>query len=265
MLSSSNSISGKLNTLTTDTLTLGTTNKFIINNEYNNNLTINGTLTANNLNVNGTTTLINTTTYQTENLEIISQATDGPAIKVVQNGTQDIAQFFNGSTNILTIKNGGSVGIGTTDPASVLHTVGSIIATGNVTAYYSDMRLKNKIDDVKEPLKIIEKLHGFYYTANDIARHYGYSNTKTEIGLSAQDVFTVLPEIVSIAPFDTSNISPDITNPKYVSISGENYLTVSYERLAPIFVECIKQLNDEIRSLKAILSGIDLTELKRAE
>jgi hypothetical protein len=265
VLSSSNSISGKLNTLTTDTLTLGTTNKFIINNEYNNNLTINGTLTANNLNVNGTTTLINTTTYQTENLEIISQATDGPAIKVVQNGTQDIAQFFNGSTNILTIKNGGSVGIGTTDPASVLHTVGSIIATGNVTAYYSDMRLKNKIDDVKEPLKIIEKLHGFYYTANDIARHYGYSNTKTEIGLSAQDVFTVLPEIVSIAPFDTSNISPDITNPKYVSISGENYLTVSYERLAPIFVECIKQLNDEIRSLKAILSGIDLTELKRAE
>ena len=131
-LATSNQISTRINTLTTDTLSQGTTNRFITNNEYSNNLRVYGTLTTSNLNVIGTTTTITTATYQTENLEIVSQATDGPAIKVVQNGTQDIAQFYDASTNIVTVRKGGNVGIGSTLPSEKLDIVGNIKFSGSI-------------------------------------------------------------------------------------------------------------------------------------
>ena len=72
-----------------------------------------------------------------------------------------------------------------------------------------------------------------------MARTHGITNTRTEIGLSAQEVQKVLPEIVKLAPFDLIKDEFDNT----ISKSGENYLTLSYERLAPIFVEAIKELS----------------------
>ena len=118
--------------LTCDEIPQGTSNKFIVNNEYSSNLKILGTLTASNLNIIGTTTTIKTATYETENLEIVSQATDGPCLKVTQNGTQDVAQFFDGSTNVLTIRDGGNVGIGSTLPSEKLDVAGNIRVSGNI-------------------------------------------------------------------------------------------------------------------------------------
>ena len=123
---------------------------------------------------------------------------------------------------------------------------GNLSAYGNVTAYLSDERLKTKTSDIKEPLKIINKLTGFYYTLNEVAKSYGFKNKKQEIGLSAQDVENVLPELVSLAPFDTkTDDGGNIT-----SKSGNNYLTVSYDKLAPVFVEAIKELSNENEKLK---------------
>jgi hypothetical protein len=122
--------------------------------------------------------------------------------------------------------------------ANYLYIASDIYATGNITAYYSDERLKTKISNIKNPLEIINKLNGFYYTPNELARKNGIKNTDIEIGLSAQEVQKVLPEIVKIAPFDSERNKDDVI----VSKSGENYLTLSYERLIPVFVEAIKEL-----------------------
>jgi hypothetical protein len=122
--------------------------------------------------------------------------------------------------------------------ANYLYIASDIYATGNITAYYSDERLKTKISNIKDPLEIINKLNGFYYTPNELARKNGIKNTSIEIGLSAQEVQKVLPEIVKIAPFDSERNKDDVI----VSKSGENYLTLSYERLIPVFVEAIKEL-----------------------
>jgi hypothetical protein len=67
-----------------------------------------------------------------------------------------------------------------------------------------------------------------------------------KLGISAQDVQAVLPEVVSLAPFDSSNLD----NGYVVSKSSQNYLTVSYERLVPLLIECIKELKKEIVELK---------------
>lgn len=131
------------------------------------------------------------------------------------------------------------------EPAEKLHVIGNIVATGFITAYYSDNRLKEFISNIENPLSIIDNLHGYFYKANKLAIENGFTDERN-IGLSAQDVEKVLPELVKLAPFDTIKNK----NGEAVSKSGNNYLTVCYEKLAPVFVEAIKELNNQVSELK---------------
>ena len=56
---------------------------------------------------------------------------------------------------ISTVEINGNFSIGTFTPAAKLHVVGDIVSTGNITAYYSDERLKTKIGLIKNPLDVI--------------------------------------------------------------------------------------------------------------
>ena len=121
----------------------------------------------------------------------------------------------------------GSFGVGT-GPSGVS---GEIRATNNITAYYSDDRLKTRIGNIANALQKVNTLNGFHYTANETAQAFGYS-VKPEVGLSAQEVQAVLPEVVVPAPID------------------DKYLTIHYERVIPLLVEAIKELSREIEELK---------------
>ena len=125
-----------------------------------------------------------------------------------------------------------------------------IATTGNVTAYYSDMRLKTKTADIDNALEKVNSLSGFKYVENDLAKELGYSNDKQQVGLSAQQIQAVLPEAVSLAPID---MDTDEHTGEITSKSGENYLTVDYAKLVPLLVEAIKELTQEVESLKTKL------------
>ena len=64
-----------------------------------------------------------------------------------------------------------------------------------------------------------------------------------QVGVSAQSVKEVLPEIVSLAPFDTNAETKE-------SKSGKDYMTVDYAKLTPLLIEAIKELKVEIKKLK---------------
>eukprot|EP00960_Hanusia_phi_P055006 762836-Hanusia_phi.AAC.11 len=66
------------------------------------------------------------------------------------------------------------------------------------------------------------------------------------IGLSAQEVEKEFPEVVALAPFDATSDE----NNKTVSKSGEYYKTLKYERLVPVLIQAINELNKEIQELK---------------
>jgi hypothetical protein len=129
-------------------------------------------------------------------------------------------------------------------PTEKLQVVGNIIASGYIRSYYSDNRLKTFTSNITNALDIIDSLNGFYYVPNEKALEFGFEYDN-EIGLSAQEVKKVIPEIVKIAPFDTTKINEKIT-----SKSGEEYLTICYERLGAVFVEAIKELRKENKDLK---------------
>lgn len=126
---------------------------------------------------------------------------------------------------------------------------GALTATGNITAYYSDERLKTKTGDLEGALEKIKQLNGFYYVENDLAKELGFDNDQQQVALSAQEVQAVMPEAVSLAPFDMAK-DEETGDTLNVSASGEDYLTVDYARLVPLLVEAIKELKAEIEELK---------------
>jgi predicted acyltransferase (DUF342 family) len=139
-----------------------------------------------------------------------------------------------------------NVGVKTTSPVTSLHVVGEIVATNKITSYYSDERLKTNIENIKQPLELIKKLNGFYYTPNELAESFGIKSSNREVGLSAQEVNKILPELTDLAPFDMCLDNDGNIKSK----SGNNYLTISYERMIPVIIESLKELTREVDALK---------------
>jgi hypothetical protein len=152
---------------------------------------------------------------------------------------------------------GGSGVQGPQGPSTVLQTsvtslgvgtgagpTGEIRATNNVTAFYSDIRLKDNIERIKNIDEILDNINGVYFTQNKFAEQFGYNDYKKQIGVIAQEIAKVLPEAVTIAPFD---------NDKDISKSGENYLTVQYLKLIPIIIEGIKLQQAQIDKFKELI------------
>jgi hypothetical protein len=154
------------------------------------------------------------------------------------------SQWITSGTNIYANNLLGNVGIGTNNPSAyTLQVNGTIGASGNITASYSDERLKNITEYVRDVLPILSKINVFKYNCNDLAASYGYDKNKKEIGLSAQEVQKYYPEVVSIAPFDSEY---DEEKKNITSKSSKNYLTLDYERLVPILLQGIKDLNNKV-------------------
>jgi hypothetical protein len=138
-----------------------------------------------------------------------------------------------------------------TNPAFPLHVQGNAAATGNITAYYSDERLKTKTGNIKNALEKVQSLDGFTYVENELARELGYTNEDQQVGISAQQIQAVLPEAVSLAPIDAIR---DEDTGELISKSGEEYLTVDYSRIVPLLIESIKELTDKVNTLETKLS-----------
>ena len=121
----------------------------------------------------------------------------------------------------------------------ILKIEGELYVKSDIVAHYSDERLKNKLEDICDVLNKIKDLNVIKYNNSSLADSYGFENKK-QIGLIAQEIIKIYPEIVTLAPFDTIKKDGDIE-----SKSGENYLTLKYERLVPILLQAIKELIDK--------------------
>jgi hypothetical protein len=129
------------------------------------------------------------------------------------------------------------IGIGATSPAAKLDVGGSVHASGFPTS--SDRRFKANMAPITEALQKIESIHGVIFDWNELYQSLGRSTGRREIGVIAQDVEKVFPELVS-------------------TWHEEEYKAVDYGRLAAVLVEGIKELkvkNEELERRVAALEG----------
>ena len=98
---------------------------------------------------------------------------------------------------------------------------GNLTADGNVTAY-SDERLKDNIETIENGLDKVEQLRGVTYTRDE----------KENIGVIAQEVEKILPEVVLTADDEMGTKSVD------------------YGRLTAVLIEAVKDLSARVKELE---------------
>ena len=181
---------------------------------------------------------------------IASSTTDYPV--AIAFGYQDVAGFASedskGGINFITvgsnlsgdidpdtysrmyIHKGGNIGINDTTPSYKLDVNGTIRATADVIAY-SDRRVKDNIETIENPLEKVKELRGVSYTRNDI------EDKSTKIGVIAQEVEKVLPEVVEQ--------------------DNEGKYSVAYGNMVGLLIESVKEQQKQIDELKS-----EIKELK---
>ena len=118
---------------------------------------------------------------------------------------------------------------------------GELKVADNITAYttgMSDKRLKDNIKTIKNPIDKVKGLRGVEFEWNATSR-----KGKHDIGLIAQEVEEILPEVVSETTMDVGDFA-----------DNEQVLkTVSYGPIVSLLIEAIKEQQKQIDELKALI------------
>ena len=136
---------------------------------------------------------------------------------------------FNGGLTTTSDVQFDSFGVG----AAATGTTGEIVATGDITAYYSsDERLKENIEVIPDAVNKVKQIKGVSFdwkeNISDVT-----SKTGHDIGVIAQDIEAILPELVTTR--------------------DSGYKAVSYEKIVALLIEAIKDQQLQIDELKTKL------------
>jgi len=108
-----------------------------------------------------------------------------------------------------------------------------------------DRRLKTDIRVIADALQRLAALEGCEHRHAPEAARFGFSDGDVHVGLHAQDVACVVPDGVTLAPFDV-----DRRRGAGESISGRHYLVVRYDKIVPLLVEAVKALAARVEILE---------------
>lgn len=160
-------------------------------------------------------------------------------IKGLQNaGVNKRLTVFSGSSAVsssqgLILDTNNNLGIGVNESSDLplsykLMVSGSIKASGTVIQG-SDSRLKEDIYPIDNALSRIENIDGVYFTYKD--------SGEKSIGVIAQDIQKILPEVVSE--------------------DNNGYLGVNYSGIVPVLIEAVREQNSIIKDLEDRISDLE--------
>jgi hypothetical protein len=146
-----------------------------------------------------------------------------------------LANQSNGNLNLqsnnvtrMTVTAGGNILMGTTsDNGERLYISGNVRATGTITAN-SDISLKKNLLRIENALEKVEQINGYTYEFKE-------DDSKRHAGLIAQEIQTVLPEIVNKG--------------------NDGILGVEYGNISALLIEAIKEQNTKIKNLESLLAS----------
>ena len=107
---------------------------------------------------------------------------------------------------------------------------GAILATNDVVAFASsDERLKENLEPIGSAVEKVEQITGYTYNWIPMEDIHVYGDMK-DIGVIAQEVEKVLPEIVS----DREN----------------GYKAIKYDKLTAVLIQAVKELSNRVKTLE---------------
>lgn len=109
---------------------------------------------------------------------------------------------------------------------------GSLNVGGDVTAYASsDKKLKNNITNIPNALTKVSAINGVTFDWNELS-----DKTGSDVGLIAQEVESVLPQVVTTR--------------------DDGIKALRYEKVVPLLVEAIKELQKRVEQLESNSKGV---------
>jgi hypothetical protein len=187
--------------------------------------------------------IVNTSPTGTERIDFIDAT--GSSISGIQvgNGSLSRMSVFNnragasvviitGAQDRLTVNASGSVGIGTSGPSNILTVVqGSATAPiADAWTTYSSRRWKTDIERIEGALDRVRRLRGVSFTWK--------GNGKRDIGLIAEEVGEVVPEVVAYED------------------NSRDAKSVDYARLVAVLIEAVKEQQQQLDELRALVKSL---------
>ena len=122
----------------------------------------------------------------------------------------------------------------------------NFFVNGDITAYWSDRRLKENFQEIPDVKGKLMSLTGYFFNWNEKGKKImGPREHDVEIGLIAQDVQAILPQAVKV---NKAGRSVDADNdPDHI-----DYLTIQYDKVVVLLVEGYKRLQREVDELRAV-------------
>ena len=155
---------------------------------------------------------------------------DGTQFGLIAKATNDLTITSSVSDGDMLFK-GNDGGSGITALTLDMSAAGAATFNNDVTAF-SDKRLKTDIEPISNALEKVMQMQGVYYKRNDV------ENAKTQVGVLAQDMETIVPEVVLTAEDEMQTKSVD------------------YGKLTAVLMEAVKELSNEVKHLKQqIING----------
>ena len=131
-------------------------------------------------------------------------------------------------SDVFVVNSKGQVGIGISDPSYKLHVLGNAYTTGLWES--SDQRFKKNITNIKNAISLIMKLKGvtFEWRTDDYPE-MDFDHGR-QLGLIAQEVETIMPELVHT--------------------DANGYKSVSYDKLTALLIEGMKEQQTRLEVLE---------------
>ena len=134
----------------------------------------------------------------------------------------------------------------------------NMFVTGNITAYWSDRRLKTNLQKLDNFDDVLVSLTGYSFNWNEKGQEILQKpSDEIEIGLIAQDVQAVIPQAVTI---NKAGRRADQTDDD----ESCDYLTINYDKIVPFLVEGYKAQRTEIQAQRTEIQAqqTEINELK---
>ena len=129
----------------------------------------------------------------------------------------------------------GNVGIGSAAPTQALNVTGNILASGTITAT-SDGRLKQNIVPLTGTLPKLDQLRGVSFEWNHLASSMRHKEGEKGIGMIAQELQKVYPELV---------------------VGSKNeYLSIDYMKFTVVLLQSIKELKNQMNAMQDQINAL---------
>jgi hypothetical protein len=140
---------------------------------------------------------------------------------------------FDGVTARIGVTTAGALAVGS--GAGTPTTDGLIRATNDVIAFFSsDERLKTNFKKILDPIEKIKNINGYEF--DWIPMEGIHENEGHDIGVKAQEVEMVLPEIVTTR--------------------SNGFKAVKYDKIVALLIECVKEQQNQITNLENKINKI---------